>query len=201
MCWVLSNLPCPLLRNRLRTLGLFHSSTLVLLLHIMLIITVPNSHANSDVEEIELNVERISELGNTDVLLSTISRLALALNKCGVDVRGLKELQRVMLPSDTNAKCMDGSTAGYVFSIIRVSHSCQLEKFIFHCFRSSTDLCMYEQLTNWFWRLQSFIHQSTKPSPIAVPENQWPIKSYHHKFVKLYAGISFGFGFVYFIDH
>lgn len=91
----------------------------MLLLQIILIITtVPQSHASSDVEEIELNVERISELGNTDVLLSTISRLALALNKCGVDVRGLKELQRVMLPSDTNAKCMDGTTAGYVYVIL-----------------------------------------------------------------------------------
>lgn len=116
---VFTNLPSNLLRNRLSSQGLFYSSTLVLLLQIILIITtVPQSHASSDVEEIELNVERISELGNTDVLLSTISRLALALNKCGVDVRGLKELQRVMLPSDTNAKCMDGTTAGYVYVIL-----------------------------------------------------------------------------------
>ncbi|XP_067951543.1 palmitoleoyl-protein carboxylesterase NOTUM-like isoform X2 [Watersipora subatra] len=67
----------------------------------------------SGVEEIELNVEKIASIGNTDVLLSTISRLALALNKCGVDVRGITELQRVMLPGDSNAKCMDGTTAGY----------------------------------------------------------------------------------------
>lgn len=67
--------------------------------------------ADDSLEEIELNIERISELGNTQVLLSTISRLALALNDCGVDVRGLKELQRVMLTSD-DAKCMDGSQAG-----------------------------------------------------------------------------------------
>lgn len=80
----------------------------------LLLIIVAVAHAstaNDDVEEIELNVQKISSLGNTDVLLSTISRLALALNKCGVDVRGLKELQRVMLPSE-NAKCMDGTPAG-----------------------------------------------------------------------------------------
>lgn len=70
--------------------------------------------ADSGVDEIELNVKKIAELGNTDILLSTISRLALALNKCGVDVRGLKELQKVMLPSHSRAKCMDGTNAGYV---------------------------------------------------------------------------------------
>lgn len=69
--------------------------------------------AGADLEEIELNIEKISELGNSQVLLSTISRLALALNDCGVDVRGLKELQRVMLSGEDNsAKCMDGSPAG-----------------------------------------------------------------------------------------
>ncbi|KAF6031931.1 NOTUM [Bugula neritina] len=68
---------------------------------------------DSGVDEIELNVEKISELGNTDVLLSTISRLALALSKCGVDVRGMKELERNMLPSNSSAKCMDGTNAGY----------------------------------------------------------------------------------------
>lgn len=72
---------------------------------------VPSIQAEEGVEEIELNVEKISALGNTDVLLSTISRLALALNKCGVDVRGLKELQKVMLQSEL-AKCMDGTQAG-----------------------------------------------------------------------------------------
>lgn len=76
-------------------------------------LTLANPAAGTDenLEEIELNIERISELGNTQVLLSTISRLALALNDCGVDVRGLKELQRVMLTSN-DAKCMDGSPAG-----------------------------------------------------------------------------------------
>jgi len=68
--------------------------------------------SDDGVEEILLNVEKISQLGDADVMLKTISRLALALNKCGVDVRGLKELQRKMLPSTTNAKCMDGSNAG-----------------------------------------------------------------------------------------
>lgn len=90
--------------------GYIYSTLLVL--NIFLLTTVPITHANTDVEEIELNVERISQLGNTDVLLSTISRLALALNKCGVDVRGLKELQRIMLPTESAAKCMDGSNAG-----------------------------------------------------------------------------------------
>lgn len=73
---------------------------------------------SDDYKDIDLNIEKISELGNTDILLGTISRLALALNKCGVDVRGLKELQRVMLPSGTNAKCMDGTNAGYVIVYI-----------------------------------------------------------------------------------
>lgn len=112
MRWDEICIPMQYHKHRPRFYGLCYSFLVVL--QVLLTATVPVSHANSDVEEIELNVERISELGNTDVLLSTISRLALALNKCGVDVRGLKELQRIMLPSESNAKCMDGSNAGYV---------------------------------------------------------------------------------------
>lgn len=99
--------------------------TRILHMALLSIISIKETIGNSGVEEIELNVEKISALGNTDVLLSTISRLALALNNCGVDVRGLKELQRVMLPSGSNARCMDGTNAGYVVhshKTVRQSH-------------------------------------------------------------------------------
>lgn len=88
------------------------SRSIVIYLTLLSTILIRVAISDSGVEEIELNVERISALGNTDVLLSTISRLALSLNNCGVDIRGLKELQRVMLSSDSNAKCMDGTNAG-----------------------------------------------------------------------------------------
>jgi len=120
---------------------------------------------DSGVDEIELNVEKISELGNTDVLLSTISRLS----KCGVDVRGMKELERNMLPSNSSAKCMDGTNAGYVDLMIsptiswlggpNVLRICGPQrhkiKIIFHVFLLITSEKPSFKCLVWIYMLQS----------------------------------------------